>query len=101
MSMANLEEIENDVHDLQRRVAFLDGWRAGEAERYGRLEGDLRQLTDRVEHMDHRLSGRMDVLDQRLSQRIEHNGKRIDRLFWLMLATLTAITANLVVTLNI
>lgn len=33
--------VEQDVHDLRERMKYIEGWKDGEAERYGRLERDV------------------------------------------------------------
>ncbi|RMF14421.1 MAG: hypothetical protein D6761_09520 [Candidatus Dadabacteria bacterium] len=93
--------LEEDVRELKERVAYLDGWREGEANRYARLEADMAQvkeelhrLGDKIASQDERLSSRIDRLDERL----DGTNQRIDRMMWFMLATLGGVLTNLVLT---
>ena len=104
--------LEEDVRHLKERVAYLDGWREGEANRYARLEADLvnvkdelHRLGDKIEAQDVRLCGRIDstsdriaTLDERLNSRLDDTNRRIDRLMWFMLATLAGVLSNLSLT---
>ncbi len=39
--MAMPMTVEQDVHDLRERMKYIEGWKEGESERYGRLERDV------------------------------------------------------------
>lgn len=84
--------VEQNIQELQRRVAFLDGWREGEAARYQRLETDVVAIKDelkfihvRIDQLDHRFNNhRIDELQQNMNARFDGMDKRfesIDRRF--------------------
>lgn len=82
--MADISALEQDIHDLRERVAFLDGWRQGDSERYDRLERDLGGVKDEL---------------RTLGDRLDSQSSRIDALFWILAATLAGVLANLAVVL--
>jgi hypothetical protein len=101
--------VEQDVHDLRERVKYLEGWKDGESERYGRLERDVGGIKDEIattrnslqgEIQDLRASVQAEFRDLRASQdrRFEHLEKRFDRVLWFMMVTLGGVLAQLAMT---
>jgi hypothetical protein len=58
--MGDLTQIEQDIHELRERVAFLDRWRQGDSERYERLAQDIVGVKEEMRA----LSGRVDTLSR-------------------------------------
>ena len=90
--------LENDVHELKQKVAYLDGWRESETHRYERVN----LAADMSGRFDH-VNGRIDNLATEVNGRIDNlatevNG-RIDRVLWFMVATLGAVLVNIMTTI--
>ena len=66
--MRSLEEVSKEVIDLRVRVAHLEGWAEGEADRYHRLETAVTQLDRKVDRSKEELQDQIKQLDQKVER---------------------------------